>query len=272
MIRKPGLQVQPPLPAEPVTAVVVVLSGGRANSHAPARLRHLAYRRMRFFATAVHRATRTRGVSVWQLRYRLRGWNGTHRDPVRDATWTLERIKAAHPGVPVILVGHSMGGRTALYASADPAVIAVCALAPWIERIDPIEHLAGKLLVIAHGDRDQMTDPGASRSYAREAARLGARVAQFDVIGDAHAMLRRPGDWHTLAVDTVLVALGLAAGQLTEVLAEPPDQRFGVALAGVSARAGSSSGANPERSGRSESGSGSPRSAATCSAAPEASA
>ncbi len=216
---------------------------------------------MRFFATAVHRVTRTRGVAVWQLRYRLRGWNGQHRDPVLDARWALGQAARQHPGVPVILIGHSMGGRTALYVSADPAVVAVCALAPWIEPIDPVDHLAGKLVVIAHGDRDQMTDPGTSRRYALRAAQIGALVAQFDVVGDAHAMLKRPADWHALAQQTVLLALPASnaasksasdaasdagpnpgdgsdadsddgsGGQLATVLAEPQDERFGIPLA-----------------------------------------
>jgi hypothetical protein len=238
MNRQPGLQIQSPGPAEPVTAVVLVLPGGRANSHAPARRRHLAYQRMRFFATAVHRGSRARGVAVWQLRYRLRGWNGRHRDPVRDATWALGKIAERHPGVPVVLIGHSMGGRTSLHVSADPAVRAVCVLAPWIESIDPIDHLAGKLLVVAHGDRDQMTDPGASRRYARRAAGIGALVAQFEVIGDAHAMLKRPADWHALALQTVLVVLdrvpGSAAdGQLAAALAGPAERRLSVPLAHV---------------------------------------
>jgi predicted alpha/beta-hydrolase family hydrolase len=232
MIRTARQHVRPPDPAEPVHAVVLVLPGGRARSMAPARRRHLAYQRMRLFAAAIHRAVAGHGVAVWQVRYRVRGWNGPARDPVRDARWALGEIHRVHPGVPIVLVGHSMGGRAALYASDDDAVVGVCAVAPWIEPRDPIEHLAGKLLVIAHGDRDQMTDPDASRRYAARAAALGATVAYFDVVGDAHAMMRRREDWHRVARDTVIVALGLdlPTTQLVDVLAAPPAQRLGVPL------------------------------------------
>jgi dienelactone hydrolase len=248
--RAAGLRIEPPVPGAPVTAVVLVLPGGRAYSHAPARRGHLAYQRMRRFAVAIYRAGSGHGVAVGQLRYRLRGWNGTRRDPVRDAAWALDRLVSRFPSdargaslrapqsrtrngsVPIILIGHSMGGRTALYASTHPAVVAVGAFAPWIEPADPVVHLAGKLLVIAHGDRDQMTDPGASRRYAVRAAAAGARVAHFDVVGDAHAMLRRAADWHSLAWQVVAAATGSAAslGQLAEVLDGPASGRFGVAL------------------------------------------
>lgn len=232
MIREPGLQVRAPDAGVPVRAVVLVLGGGRANSHAPARRRHLAYQRMRPFATTTHRATRGYGVAVWQLRYRVRGWNAPDRDPVRDARWALGRVRQEHGDVPVILIGHSMGGRASLAVAGDRSVIAVCALAPWVEGGDPVEQVAGRLLVIAHGDRDQMTDPAASRGLAVTAAALGARVAQFEVIGDAHAMLRRAADWHALARDTVLVALGIAStgGQLATVMGLPANQRLRVPL------------------------------------------
>lgn len=230
--QKAGLQLRRAHTTQ-VTGVVLVLSGGRANSRAAGRRRHLAYQRMRPFAMAVHRATAYHGVSVYQLRYRLRGWNGADRDPIRDAHWALARIAAEHPSVPVVLIGHSMGGRTSLTIAGEPQVVGVCALAPWIETSDPVDQLAGRLVVIAHGDRDQMTDPATSRRYAVAAARIGARVAYFAVIGDAHAMLRRAKDWHALARDTVLQALGIAGaeGQLARVLAGPAGQRIGVPLA-----------------------------------------
>ena len=231
---KPGVRVRPPEGAAPVTGVVLVLAGGRARSLAPASRRNLSYQRMNPFARDVHRATRDHGVAVWQLRYRVRGWNGTDQDPVRDARWALARIRTEQPGVPVVLIGHSMGGRTALYVGGDDPVVAVCALAPWVEPGDPFTQLAGKLVVIAHGDRDHMTRPSASRRYAAEAAEAGARVAHFDVAGDAHAMLRRAADWHALAVDTVLYALGIAEqGQLARTLAAPPEERVDVPLAAV---------------------------------------
>ena len=230
---EPGLRIRSG--HGPVTGVVLVLGGGRADSLARGSRRHLSYQRMRPFARTAARAAGPRGVAVWRLRYRVRGWNGDARDPVRDAFWALELAATRHPGAPVVLVGHSMGGRTALHAAGAPAVVAVCALAPWIEPGDPVDQLAGKLVVIAHGDRDRVTDPANSRRYATDAARAGATVAHFEVAGESHALLRRAADWHTLVRDTVASAFGFPdpRAQLATVLDDPPERRLGVALAGA---------------------------------------
>jgi acetyl esterase/lipase len=215
-----------------VNAVVLVLHGGRSRSTDRTSPRHLAYLRMRPFAATVHRDLADRGVAVWLLRYRVRGWNGDRRDPVHDAGWALDEIARRHPGVPVVLVGHSMGGRTALHVAGADHVVGVCALAPWIEPADPVRTVAGRVLVIAHGTRDRMTDPAASRRYASEASAAGAEVAYFAVPGERHAMLHRARDWNTLVRDSVRYALGiLPAGQVGAVMARPAAERLGVDLA-----------------------------------------
>ena len=238
---RPRVAARSPAAGRDVRGVVLVLPGGRARSTAPASRRHLAYQRMRPFAADIHAGLAGHGIAVWQLRYRVRGWNGDRRDPVRDARWAITRAHAHHPDAPVFLVGHSMGGRAALYVSGDDGVLGACALAPWIEPDDPLAHLAGRLVVIAHGDGDRMTDPRRSRAYAVAAAGAGARVADFTVVGDRHAMLRRAADWHALAraaagvafgVDTPSTNTNAVAAQFTRILAEPAEQRFAVPLAG----------------------------------------
>jgi pimeloyl-ACP methyl ester carboxylesterase len=228
-VSAPALRIRPA--TGPVTAIVIVLGGGRAVSTAKASRRNLSYLRMLPFAAIVHRDLRTDGVEVWQLRYRVRGWNRAARDPVTDVRWALARVARDHPGVPVVLVGHSMGGRTALYAAGDAAVVGVVGLAPWIERGDPHRQTAGRIVVIAHGDLDRMTDPRNSRTFAIEAAADGATVAHFVVAGEKHAMLRRAGDWHRLVRDSVRVMLGKpGGGQVAAVLAGPVDERLDVPL------------------------------------------
>ncbi len=186
-------------------AVVLVLHGGREHGHEPVRRHNLAYLRM----VPVARALRAPGVEVWLLRYRKRGWNAPTLDPVRDAGWALDRITELHPGRPVVLVGHSMGARAAIRVAGHPAVWAVCALAPWLEPDEPFEQLMGRSLLIAHGDRERMTDPRKSLWFARQAKTVTADVARFSVVGDGHAMLRRAGDWTRLVVDFVHGELGL---------------------------------------------------------------
>lgn len=179
-------------PAAHARTVVLVLPGGRATSQAPAP-RGLAWARMLPFALGVARDD----VAVLVLRYRVRGWNGAAQDPVRDARWALAESRRRHPGSRIVLVGHSMGGRAALRLAADPEVTGVCALAPWIEVGEPV-HRGRADVLIAHGDRDRVTDPVRSAAFA---ARIGADFVR--VTGDGHAMLRRPLAWQRLVTGFV---------------------------------------------------------------------
>lgn len=168
--------------------------------------RQLAYLRMVPFAADIGR--RGRGVAVYLLRNRYRGWNSPTEHPVEDARWALARIGERHGGVPVALVGHSMGGRVALRVAGDRDVVGVCALAPWTVRGEPVEQLAGRAVLIAHGDRDRTTEPGLSYRYAERARRVTDRVARFHVHGEGHAMLRKAGAWTRLTTGFALGVLG----------------------------------------------------------------
>jgi alpha-beta hydrolase superfamily lysophospholipase len=192
------------------TAIVMVLHGGRADSFAPSEPGHLTAVRMRPFASTLHRQGRVNGLAVWTVRYRYRGWNGAERSPVADVEWALQEMRRRHGDVPVVLVGHSMGGRTALAVGGDPLVRGICALAPWTERNDPVAQLAGATVLIAHGTLDRVTSPRGSRSYAKKVAQAGARVGYIPVRGEMHAMVFRPRFWHQLAAGFTLGTLGIA--------------------------------------------------------------
>ncbi len=209
-------------PDGPTTAVVLVLRGGAANSYEPTEASQPAARRMRPFATALHRQGRRHGLSVWSVRYRYRGWNGAERSPVADAMWALAEIRRRHGDVPVVALGHSMGGRTALAVGGDASVVGVCALAPWTERPDPVAQLAGQTVLIAHGNLDRITSAAGSRDYARRAGQFAARVGYLTVRGDTHAMLFRWRTWNAIAVGFTLGMLGI----------EPLPTRIERALAG----------------------------------------
>lgn len=202
---------------DPTAGVVLVLHGGRPNGHGSADGLPITYLRMVPFGRAIARAGAGRGVDVELLRYRYRGWNSPDLDPVHDARWALDEVRRRHgPEVPVVLVGHSMGGRTALRVGDDPSVVGVVGLAPWIERDEPWHQLGpraggepGPYVLIAHGDRERMTDPALSLWFARQLATVSDRVARFDVLGDGHAMLRRAGEWHGLVTRFALACFGL---------------------------------------------------------------
>jgi alpha-beta hydrolase superfamily lysophospholipase len=189
-------------PRSGARAVLLLLHGGRVTSHAQAR-RGAAWLRMVPFAWSLRRSTRGRDVAVWLMRYRVRGWNGGTEDPVRDARWALAEARRLHPGAPIVLIGHSMGGRVALRLAAEPSVAGVCTLAPWIEPGDPVIRPVGAQVLLAHGDRDRVTDPSASAAYA---ARIGASFVP--VPGESHGLLRRPVFWTRLVTGFVANVLG----------------------------------------------------------------
>ena len=203
-----------------VRAAVLVLHGGQENSTVPATRRYPAYWRMIPFARDLSRAP---GVAVWQVRNTYRGWNEPDLHPVTDARRALDELRRTHPGVPVVLVGHSMGGRVGLRVADDPAVVGVCALAPWTPEGEPVAQLAGRTVLIAHGDRDRTTDPALSYTYAERAKEVTDEVARFDVRGEAHALLRRYHEWTRLVRRFTLGVLEVVPldPDIAEALAKP---------------------------------------------------
>ncbi|MFD6285447.1 alpha/beta hydrolase [Streptomyces sp. NPDC060205] len=199
-------------PARSPRAAVLFLHGGRSDSRAPSRPWHLAAVRMKPFLRAVARAIPDDDVLLAEVRYRVRGWNGGDADSLRDARRALEELRRLAPDVPVVLVGHSMGGRAALRAGGAAQVRGVLALAPWCPEGEPVAQLRDKEVVVLHGDRDRVTDPLLSRAFVNRARAAGARAAFVDMAGGDHAMLRRAGDWHRIAVSTVLEMLPPATG------------------------------------------------------------
>jgi dienelactone hydrolase len=176
-------------------AVVLVLHGGRSRSRQPVRAWQVAVLRMVPFAGAVAASGKGR-IAVATLRYAVRGWNGAEQSPLADARLALDQIEAKYPGVPVGLLGHSMGGRVALHLADDQRVSAIVALAPWVEAQDRPRAHPGLHVLFMHGSLDRMTSPRASRAMAAAMTKLGADVSYESVKGDSHAMLRQASRWH----------------------------------------------------------------------------
>ncbi|WP_405580113.1 dienelactone hydrolase family protein [Streptomyces sp. NBC_01190] len=217
------------------TAAVLLLHGGREQGLGkPTRLNAPAWR-MRPFVRVIGEATGERSVAIAEARYRHRGWNGDRADAARDAIEAVTELARLTDGAPVVLVGHSMGGRAALRAAGDPAVTGVSgvvALAPWCPPGEPVAGLAGTRLVFVHARGDRITSPDKSLRMAVEAREAGAEVCRYELPDGDHAMLRKASLWHRLTARTVAALLGVAPlpAEVASAFALPPGSTDGLAL------------------------------------------
>ncbi|RBY76438.1 alpha/beta hydrolase [Geodermatophilus sp. TF02-6] len=194
----------------PTRALVLFCHGGTVASVEPPRERALSLLRMRAIEQFVRASTADRGVATHLLRYRVAGWNGAAADAHADVRWALSELGERHgDDVPVVLVGHSMGGRAVLRAGEGAQVAAVCALAPWTPPGEPVEQLRGRTVAVLHGRGDRWVPAALSADFAARAQRAGARIARFTVAG-GHSMVRRAPVWHAFVRDVVLAGSGLA--------------------------------------------------------------
>jgi pimeloyl-ACP methyl ester carboxylesterase len=190
-------------------AVVLMLHGGAEHNTEPVGPKSLSWLRSRVMMLQLQGGFRRRGLAVWLLRYRYVGWNRStgSPSPVPDARWALDEVRATHGDVPVILLGHSMGGRTAAAVADDPAVVGVVAVAPWFPPGEPVRTLRGKALRAAHGHADRITSFEATADFVRRAVADGADATLTDMDDLDHYMVRGLRRWNHFAKDAVLSLL-----------------------------------------------------------------
>ncbi len=200
-------------PVEPPRGIVLMLHGGAKAGLEPVGNRSTSLWRTSAMRNALEKRVLGQGLSLWLLRFGVRGWNagvGSEPSPVPDARWALDQAQAEHPGVPVVLLGHSMGGRTAAYVADHPSVVGVVALAPWLERSDPVAPLAGRHLIAGHGSRDKITSARSTRKYVERAREVAASAEFVDIGRLGHYMLHKPRRWNQFALQSTLEVFDLA--------------------------------------------------------------
>lgn len=186
--------------------VVLVLHGGGEKGFGPMPWWEGPVLRMKPFATAIERRAGDR-LAVVRLKNRYFGWNGNEQTPLTDARWALDQVRARYAGLPIAMIGHSMGGRVVMHLAGEPDVTTVVGLAPWVEDDDPRPGRPGLRVLLMHGANDTTTDPRRTLALAEALRGQGVDVTWRQVEGDGHAMLRHAGTWHSEVADFVTSSL-----------------------------------------------------------------
>ena len=109
-------------------------------------------------------------LAVFRLLNSRRGWDASHT-PAQDAQRALDQVADRHGRqLPTCLVGHSLGGLTAILTAGRAEVRSVVALASWVYPSDLPSGLSQKRILIIHGSRDRVASPERSAALARPRA------------------------------------------------------------------------------------------------------
>lgn len=192
--------------------VVLVLHGGPEHGTSRCRWWRPQVMLCRVLAVGIgrrwSRVTDAPGdAAVYRLQHAWTGWDGDGRDVIGDASWALAELARRHPGTPVAILGHSMGGRVGARLAGLPGVLGLVGLAPWLPSEDPVEQLSGVQISIVQGSRDRVVPASTTAEFVSRARRSGARIQFLSIRGGGHALLWRMNRWHQVATEQ-LVALG----------------------------------------------------------------
>lgn len=182
--------------------LVLMLHGGKAKSLDPVGDKSASWRRAAWMMNQLADQLNEAGVSIWLLRYRQRGWNdhvAGPPSPVPDARWALDEVRRELGSLPVVLLGHSMGARTAVAVADDDKVTGVVALAPWLPADEPNAALVGKHLAAAHGRTDKITSARQTREFVRRAGSVTSSAEFVDMGRAGHYMFRKISAWNEFA-------------------------------------------------------------------------
>ncbi len=190
----------------PVEAIVVTLHGGPERGFRRTAPWSAPYLRMIPFGRRVRELSDER-IAIVHLRHTQTGWNGGERTTVGQARMLLAELARREPTLPVGLLGHSLGGRTALAAAGYAHVTTVAALAPWVTPHDDVAHLIDRDVLIVQGDRDRMCPKPETDAFVERLREAGGHPRYEVLEGSGHSMYRRAGEWHDIAASHLVRTL-----------------------------------------------------------------
>lgn len=205
-LRTPGMEIASNRPR----AHVLVLPGGKPVSTSAARPWHLSALRMTLLTESLRSRLSMYDITVGQVHYTYRGWNGDRMSPVHDALHALDEVRRRRGDVRIGLVGHSMGGRVAAHLAAQPGVGAVVALAPWWPEDDGALVPPERRLLVVHGTADTRCDPRVSAVQTAQARGRGVDAQFRPLAGGGHFLLTKPGWWHAVTAEFLRESLAPA--------------------------------------------------------------
>ena len=191
--------------------VILMFHDGQETSHSPVQNKHSSWLRMALMARALTPFARDHDLALLLVQYRERGWNNdADPDPVKDARFALAEIARRYTNLPIVVVGHSMGGRTACRIADGDNIVGVTALAPWLPKGESTASMAGKQLRVIHGTRDRWTSARWSRDFVERCQGVTKSANWTSMPGVGHFMLRRVRKWNQFVEDSVSDILGLS--------------------------------------------------------------
>ncbi len=106
--------------------------------------------------------------------------------------------------VPVVLVGHSMGGRAACQRGG-PSLWSVgwSPSRPGCRPAESVDALTDRELHAAHGRRDRITRAADTRAYVERAAEVASATSFTDMGDRGHYLLTGIHAWNAFAMDRV---------------------------------------------------------------------
>jgi len=194
-------------PPVPPRGLIILLHGGAERSTQQVNALRPAWQQVLRIQRAIAERTNDAGIAVWAVRHAVAGWNdNSDPDPVQDARKTISAVRLAFGDLPIVLTGHSMGGRTAVRAADDPSVVGVVGLAPWLPDQESVQPLAGKHLRVAHARLDWISPVSEMQPFLNRAKSVTASYQVHDLGHDIHSMVFG-SRWHEFTLTQTLELL-----------------------------------------------------------------